>query len=78
MSDEPEMMREQAAAEALKLWNRTSVPELEQQLAISQGLLDAMSAYIVERRRNGQIDCCPDSLESGETGGDISQGMIKE
>jgi hypothetical protein len=53
----------EAVAEAIELWNKTPVEVLDQQLAHTYAVLQAMGKYIVERKEKGQLEKCDDASD---------------
>ena len=52
-----------AVAQAIELWNKTTVAVLDQQLTHEHALLQAMARYINHRKQKRQLDTCDDASE---------------
>jgi hypothetical protein len=49
--------------QAIKIWNETPVPILEQQAVHTHALLLAMGKYITYRKEKGDLEACADATD---------------
>jgi hypothetical protein len=70
MADQPDQKQPgtnltyyEAVAEAIELWNKTPVEVLDQQLAHTYAVLQAMDKYITGRKEKGQLETCDDASD---------------